>query len=62
MSNQQRKFIFDKIVLKYQSLSEKEKLTLDICIKVLAVVFSIALIYKIGSAVGEYLFNINVEI
>ena len=62
MNNKKRNFIFDKIILKYQSLSEKEKMTLDIFIKVLAVLLLIVLIFKIGSILGEYLFNINVEI
>ena len=62
MNNKKRNFIFDKIILKYQSLSEKEKMTLDIFIKVLAVLLIIVLIFKIGSILGEYLFNINVEI
>jgi uncharacterized membrane protein len=62
MGNQQRKFIFDKVISKYQSLSEQEKLTIDVIIKVLIVLFSIVLIYKVGGAVGEYLFNINLEI
>lgn len=62
MRPRKKKFIFDKIILKYQSLSEKDKLTIDISIKVLLVLISILLIYKAGSAIGEYFFNINIEI
>ncbi len=62
MGTRKKKFIFDKIISKYQSLSEKDKQTIDISIKVLLVLFSIFLIYKAGSAVGEYFFNINFEI
>jgi uncharacterized membrane protein len=62
MSNPSRKFIFDKIISKYQSLSEKAKLTVDICIKIAIVFFAIVFLYKSGSALGEYLFNINIKV
>lgn len=62
MESGQKIYFFDKIILKYQTLSDKEKSTIDIFIKVAAVLISILLIYKVGRAVGEYFYNINIEI
>lgn len=55
-------FLFDKIISKYQALSENEKSTIDFCLKGLVIVLSILLIYNIGGAMGEYVFNLGVKI
>lgn len=55
-------FLFDKAILKYQSFTDKEKLTVDYIIKGAFTILLIVLIFKMGNASGEYLYNVGIEI
>lgn len=62
MGKKKKIYYFDKIVMKYQSLTDKEKHTVDLIIKGLALVILIFFIYKAGDVIGEYLYNADVKI
>lgn len=62
MAAPKRKFALDQLIANYQSLSEKEKATVDVFIKALLVLLAILFIYKAGIAIGEFLFNVGVEV
>lgn len=59
MKTKESEFFIDKIILKYQSLSKKEKSIINLSISGLLVLFIIGKIYNGGEVVGEFLYNIS---
>ncbi|MEZ7500479.1 hypothetical protein QO200_17265 [Flavobacterium sp. Arc3] len=59
MKTQESEFFIDKMILKYQSLSKKEKSIINLCLGVLLVLFIIGKIYNGGEVIGEFLYNIS---
>jgi hypothetical protein len=59
MKTQESEFFIDKMILKYQSLSKKEKSTINLCLGVVLVLFIIGKIYNSGEVIGEFLYNIS---
>ena len=59
MKTQESEFFIDKIILKYQSLSKKEKSIINLCLGGLLVLLIIGKIYNGGEVFGEFLYNIN---
>lgn len=59
MKTQESEFFIDKMILKYQSLSKKEKSIINLCLGVVLVLFIIGKIYNSGVVIGEFLFNIS---
>lgn len=59
MKTQESEFFIDKMILKYQSLSKKEKSIINLCLGVVVVLFIIGKIYNSGEVIGEFLYNIS---
>jgi hypothetical protein len=59
MKTQESEFFIDKMILKYQSLSKKEKSIINLCLGVVLVLFIIGKIYNSGEVIGEFLYNIS---
>jgi len=59
MKTQESEFFTDKIILKYQSLSKKEKLFINLCLGGLLVIFMVGKIYNGGEVLGSFLYNIS---
>ncbi|MEZ7503608.1 hypothetical protein [Flavobacterium sp. Arc2] len=59
MKTQEGEFFIDKMILKYQSLSKKEKSIINLCLGVLLVLFIIGKIYNGGEVIGEFLYTIS---
>ena len=59
MKTKESEFFIDKMILKYQSLSKKEKSIINLCLGVFLVLFIIGKIYNGGEVFGEFLYNIN---
>jgi hypothetical protein len=59
MKTQESEFFIDKMILKYQSLSKKEKSIINLCLGVLLVLFIIGKIYNGGEVIGEFLYTIS---
>jgi hypothetical protein len=59
MKTQETEFFIDKMILKYQSLSKKEKSIINLCLGLVLVLFLIGKIYNSGEVIGEFLYNIS---
>ncbi|RTZ02110.1 hypothetical protein [Flavobacterium sp. GSP6] len=59
MKTKKNEFFIDTYIDKYQNLSRNEKLSTNLSIGILLVLFSIGAIYNIGKAFGEFLFYFN---
>ena len=59
MKTKKNEFFIDTYIDKYQNLSRNEKLSTNLSIGILLVLFSIGVIYNLGKAFGEFLFYFN---
>ena len=59
MKAQESSFFIDKIIDKYQALSNKDKSSINLCVALVSVVFIIGQVYKGGEVFGEFLYNIS---
>ena len=59
MKTKKSEFFIDKMILKYQSLSKKEKSIINLCLGGFLVLFIIGKIYNGGEVFGEFLYNIS---
>ena len=59
METKKSEFFIDKMILKYQSLSKKEKLIINLCLGGFLVILIIGKVYDGGKVFGEFLYNIN---
>ena len=59
MKSQENTFFIDKIIDKYQALSNKEKSSINLCVALVSVVFIIGKLYNGGEVFGEFLYNIS---
>lgn len=59
MKNQESELFIDKIIVRYQALSIKEKKIINLTAMVYLVLFSIGLFYNGGEAIGEFLYQIT---
>jgi hypothetical protein len=59
MKTKENEFFIDRIILKYQSLSKKEKSIINLSIAGLLVLFIIGKMYSGREVFGEFLYNIN---
>jgi hypothetical protein len=57
MKVKENDFFIDKLILKYQKLSHKEKTLLNISIALLFVLFIIGSFYNGGEVIGEFMYN-----
>ena len=59
MKAQESSFFIDKIIDKYQALSNKDKSSINLCVALVSVVFIIGKLYNGGEVFGEFLYNIS---
>ena len=59
MKAQESSFFIDKIIDKYQALSNKDKSSINLCVALVSVVFIIGQVYKGGEVLGKFLYNIS---
>mgnify|MGYP006081120307 FL=1 len=59
METKKSEFFIDKMILKYQSLSKKEKSIINLCLGGFLVLLIIGKLYDGGEVFGEFLYNIN---
>jgi hypothetical protein len=59
MKTKESEFFIDKMIVKYQSLSLKEKTYLNLTIALFFVLFLIGSFYNGGEVVGQFLYNIT---
>jgi hypothetical protein len=59
METKESDFFIDKMILKYQSLSKKEKSIINLCLGGFLVILIIGKVYDGGKVFGEFLYNIN---
>jgi hypothetical protein len=59
MKTEESDFLIDKIIVKYQSLSKKEKSFINLFIAGLLVLFIIGSIYNGGKVFGKFLYYFN---
>ena len=57
MKVKENDFFIDKLILKYQTLSHKEKTLLNISIALFAVLFIIESLSNVGKLKGEFMYN-----
>ena len=59
MKTQESQFFIDKIIVKYHSLSKKEKSIIYLSLGGLFVIFIIGKMYNGGEFIGKFLYDIN---
>ncbi|MFQ3180625.1 hypothetical protein BST83_17395 [Polaribacter filamentus] len=59
MKVKENDFFIDKLILKYQTLSHKEKTLLNISIALLFVLFIIGSFYNGGEILGKFLYTVS---
>jgi hypothetical protein len=59
MKVKENDFFIDKLILKYQTLSHKEKTLLNISIALLFVLFIIGSFYNGGEILGNFLYTVS---
>jgi hypothetical protein len=57
MKVKENDFFIDKLILKYQTLSQKEKTIINLGISSFAVLFIIGSLYNGGEVIGEFMYN-----
>jgi hypothetical protein len=59
MKVKENDFFIDKLILKYQTLSHKEKMLLNISIALLFELFIIGSFYNGGEILGKFLYTVS---
>lgn len=59
MKTKESDFFIDKLIVKYQTSSKKEKTILNLSIAIFSVLFIIESFYNAGEVVGEFLYAIS---
>ena len=59
MKTQESQSLIDKIIVKYQSLSKKEKTIMNLSLTIVLAIFIIGKVYDGGEVIGKFLYNIN---
>lgn len=59
MKVKENDFFIDKLIVKYQTLSHKEKTILNVSIALLFVLFIIGSFYNGGEVVGKFLYTVS---
>ena len=59
MKTRESEFFIDKAIVKYKSLSIKEKTIINLTVIVALVLFTIGSLYNGGEAIGEFLYQIT---
>ncbi|ARV14603.1 hypothetical protein [Polaribacter sp. SA4-12] len=59
MKTQENDFFVDKAIAKYQALSKKEKLMINLSIIVFSAIYIVEKVYNGGEVVGKFLYDIN---
>lgn len=59
MKVKENDFFIDKLIVKYQGLSHKEKTILNLSIALFSVLFIIGSFYNGGEVVGKFLYTIS---
>tara|TARA_R110001592_G_scaffold10217_2_gene53397 strand:- start:2470 stop:2652 length:183 start_codon:yes stop_codon:yes gene_type:complete len=57
MKTKESDFFIDKLIVKYQTLSQKEKTIINLGIALFAVLFIIGSLYNGGEVIGEFMYN-----
>jgi hypothetical protein len=57
MKTKESDFFIDKLIVKYQSVSQKEKAIINLSIALFAVLFIIVSLYNGGEVIGEFIYN-----
>lgn len=59
MKSKKNIFLIDIMIGKYQNLSRREKLVINLGVTTFLVLFAISAIYNSGKSFGEFLYYIN---
>jgi hypothetical protein len=59
MKTKENDFFIDKVIVKYQSLSIKEKTYINLMIALTMIIFIIGSFYNGGEVLGKFLYNIT---
>ena len=59
MKTQESQSLIDKIIVKYHSLSKKEKTIMNLSLTILLAIFIIGKVYDGGEVFGKFLYNIS---
>jgi len=59
MKTKENEFFIDIVYSKYQSLSKKDKFSINLSFIILLAILAINYIYKAGELFGEFLYYIN---
>lgn len=59
MKTKESDFFIDKLIVKYQTFSKKEKTILNFSIAIFSILFIIESFYNAGEVVGEFLYTIS---
>ena len=59
MKTKESDFFIDKLIVKYQALSQKEKMIINLSIALFSVLFIIGSFYNGGEVIGSFLYTIS---
>ncbi|MDP5107286.1 MAG: hypothetical protein NWQ31_14070 [Polaribacter sp.] len=59
MKTKESDFFIDKLIVKYQALSQKEKTIINLSISLFSVLFIIISFYNGGEVIGSFLYTIS---
>jgi len=59
MKTQENQLLIDKIIVKYQSLSKKEKIVINLSLTIVFAISIIGKVYDSGEVFGKFLYNIS---